>query len=204
MKKCSVCNKECKTLKRGMCEKHYRQFMKYGECKRTKYDPNEIVEYEDYAEIILYDKHCEEIARALIDLDDVDNVKEYKWCIDAYGYVRGGSTKKIQLHRFIMNCPDGKVVDHINHNPLDNRKSNLRICTKQQNEMNISIRSHNTSGITGVSIHKQTNKWRAYIEYNQKYIHLGLFNTKEEAIEARKQAEIEYFGEYRNKEDEED
>ena len=96
-----------------------------------------------------------------------------------------------------MNCPDGMVVDHINLNPLNNRKSNLRICTKQQNEMNRPTRSHNTSGVTGVSKHKQTNKWRAYIEYNQKYIHLGLFNTKEEAIKARKEAELKYFGKYR-------
>ena len=98
-----------------------------------------------------------------------------------------------------MNCPDDMVVDHINLNPLDNRKMNLRICTKQQNEMNRPLRNNNTSGITGVSLYKQTNKWRAYIEYNQKYIHLGLFDTKEDAIKARKQAEIKYFGEYRNK-----
>lgn len=65
--------------------------------------------------------------------------------------------------------------------------------------MNRPLRSHNTSGITGVSLHKQTNKWRAYIEYDQKYIHLGLFDTKEEAIKARKLAEIKYFGEYRYK-----
>ena len=197
MKVCAVEGCNGKVHGKGYCDKHYRQYKRYGKIRRTNKDPNEIIMHEDYAEIILYDKNCNEKDRALIDLDDVYKVKQYKWCLDAYGYVIGGKDKKIRLHRFIMNCPDDMVVDHINLNPLNNRKSNLRICTKQQNEMNRPTRSHNTSGVTGVSKHKQTNKWRAYIEYNQKYIHLGLFNTKEEAIKARKEAELKYFGKYR-------
>ena len=200
MKICKVERCNNKVHGKGYCNKHYIQFKRYGEIRRTLKDPNEIVLHDDYAEIILYDMNSNEKARALIDLDDVHKVKEYKWCLDGYGYVRGGKEKKIQLHRFVMNCPDDMVVDHINLNPLDNRKMNLRICTKQQNEMNRPLRNNNTSGITGVSLHKQTNKWRAYIEYNQKYIHLGLFDTKEDAVKAREQAEIKYFGEYRYKE----
>lgn len=200
MKKCSVCGKECKHLLKSMCQKHYTQFMKYGECKRTIYDPNEIIEYEDYAEVVLYNKQCEEVARTLIDLEDIEKVKDKKWNIHHNGYVMNGTTL---FHRFIMDCPDDMVVDHINHNRLDNRKENLRICTKHQNDMNKKILPNNTSGITGVSWDKRKNKWRARIKYNQKEIHLGYFNTKEEAAEARKQAELEYFGEYRNKEDEE-
>lgn len=202
MKKCAVCGKECKQLRRGMCNKHYRQFMKYGECIRTIYDLNEIVEYDDYAEIVLYNKDCEEVARALIDLDDIDKVKNYKWYLVGNGYVY---TKKmnIYLHRIIMECPDNMMVDHINHNPLDNRKSNLRVCTNSQNNMNKGKQSNNTSGYRGVDWHKQNNKWHARIHVNKRKIHLGYFDTKEEAIEARKQAELEYFGEYRNQEDEE-
>lgn len=200
MKICKVDGCNDKTHGKGYCNKHYRQFKRYGKVRRTLKDPNEIILYDNYAEIILYDINSNEKAKTLIDLDDMHKVKKYKWCLDAYGYVRGGKEKKIQLHRFIMNCPNDMVVDHVNLNPLDNRKMNLRICIKQQNEMNRPLRNNNTSGITGVSLHKQTNKWRAYIQYNQKFIHLGLFDTKEEAIKAREQAEIKYFGEYRYKE----
>ena len=179
--------------------------MKYGEVldniPRTQYDPNEIIEYEDYAEIVLYNKDCEEVARALIDLEDVDNVKEYKWHLNnSTGYVNNNKNKLL-LHRFIMDCPKDKVVDHVNHDPLDNRKENLRVCTHQENIMNSSLSKNNTSGITGVAWDKQHNKWRSQIKINRKSITLGLFNTKEEAIEARKQAELEYFGEYRNKDE---
>ena len=205
MKKCVVCGRECKQIIKGMCQKHYRQFMKYGEVldniPRTQYDPNEIIEYEDYAEIVLYNKDCEEVARALIDLEDVDNVKEYKWHLNnSTGYVNNNKNKLL-LHRFIMDCPKDKVVDHVNHDPLDNRKENLRVCTHQENIMNSSLSKNNTSGITGVAWDKQHNKWRSQIKINRKSITLGLFNTKEEAIEARKQAELEYFGEYRNKDE---
>ena len=203
MKKCIVCGKS-EVKAKGMCEKHYQQYRKYGYCldnnPRTKQDLNEIIEYEDYAEIILYDKNCEEVARALIDLDDVDKVKNYKWGLTK-GYVLNKTIR--ELHRFIMNCPDDKIVDHINHNRLDNRKSNLRICTKSQNAMNVKKRKDNTSGATGVCWNKKYNNWYAQIVVNTKCVCLGHYNTKEEAIEARKQAEIDLFGDYRNKEDEE-
>ena len=107
----------------------------------------------------------------------------------------------IKLHRYIMNCPEDMVVDHINHNTLDNRKENLRICTKKQNERNIKLRSNNVSGYTGVGFHKETNKWRAYIQKDNKLITLGLFKNKKDAIKARKEAEKKYFGEFRNKYD---
>lgn len=203
MKKCKICGKN-EVKANGMCEKHYRQYRKYGHCldnnPRTKYDPNEIIEYEDYAEIVLYDKKCNEIDRALIDLEDVDKVKDYKWGLTK-GYVLNKSIK--ELHRFIMDCPDDMIVDHINHNRLDNRKSNLRLCNKSQNAMNTKKRKNNTSGTTGVYWDKKYNNWYSQIFINDKCMHLGHFNTKEEAIEARKQAEIDLFGEYRNKEDEE-
>lgn len=201
MKKCSVCGKECNRLVKGMCIKHYQQVMKHGEIlERTKYDPNEIVKYDDYAEVVLYNNQCKEIARALIDLDDIDKVKQYKWSIiNKYVVCK---SKKIRLHRLIMDCPDDKVVDHINHNKLDNRKSNLRICTQHQNNINVSTRKTNTSGKTGVSLDKRRNKWRARVQINGKEKHLGYFDTKEDAIEARKQAEIDAYGEYRNKDNE--
>ena len=200
MKKCKVEGCNSKHRARGYCNKHYKQFMKYGEIKRTKYDPNEIIVHEDYAEIVIYNQKCEEVARTLIDIDDVDKIKNYKWCLKAQGYIHSGSKSKIiNLHRLIMDCPDDMVVDHINHNKLDNRKSNLRICTHHQNSMNISKHSNNTSGVSGINWRKDEQKWVARIGINNKRLFLGYFNTKKEAIEARKQAEIDLFGEYRNK-----
>lgn len=202
MAKCEICHREVGKLRLGMCVKHYAQYKKHGHCldknPRTLKDKNEIVVYSDYAEIILYDKQNEEMGRTKVDLEDINKVENLKWCIDKYGYVVCGNLN-IKLHRYIMNCPIDMVVDHINLKPLDNRKSNLRICTKQQNEMNTSLKSHNTSGVTGVGFHKETNKWRAYIQHNGEFIHLGLFGEKEDAIKSRKDAEIKYFGEYRKK-----
>lgn len=202
MTKCKICHRKVDKLRLGMCAKHYGQYKKYGYCldknPRTLKDRNEIVICSDYAEIILYDKQNNETARTKIDLEDVNKVKHLKWCIDKHGYAVCGNLN-IKLHRHVMNCPIDMVVDHINRKPLDNRKSNLRICTKQQNEMNTNLRHHNTSGVTGVGFHKESDKWRAYIQNNGEFVHLGLFDKKEEAIESRKNAEIKYFGEYRNK-----
>ena len=105
--------------------------------------------------------------------------------------------KMIKLHRYIMNINNSNlVVDHINRNPLDNRKSNLRICSYKENSFNKSIRVDNTSGIPGVSFHKINKKWRAKIKYNNLTIHLGYFEDINEALINRRVAEEILFGEY--------
>ena len=201
MKTCKVegCNNKHKA--KGYCQKHYQQLLRHGETsERTIFTPNKIIKNVDYAEVVLYNKQCEEVARALIDLDDIDKVKEHKWNL-SHGYVRSKKNSMF-LHRFIMDCPDDMVVDHINHNKLDNRKENLRVCTQHQNSMNKSMCSNNTSGVIGVYLDKSNNKWYAQIHRNKKCVNLGSFDTIEEATEARKLAELEIYGEYRNKEDE--
>ena len=193
MRTCSVEGCENKHYGKGYCHKHYQQFRRHGFVSdRTKYDRNEIIEYDDYAEIVLYNKDNYEVARAIIDLEYVDVVKKHKWCL-THGYAK--SDEFGFLHRLIVNCPDDLVVDHINHNRLDNRISNLRICTRQENCMN-SGKRYNSSGVTGVTWAQNRNRWHARIVINGKQKHLGYFKTKEEAIEARRQAEIEYYGEF--------
>ena len=96
-----------------------------------------------------------------------------------------------------MDCPKDMVVDHINMNPLDNRKCNLRICTMQQNNFNKKEQTNNTSGRVGVTWDKQTNKWLAQIQVDGKNIKLGRFKNKEDAIKVREEAELKYFGEYK-------
>ena len=195
MKTCKVEGCNNKYHAKGYCSKHYRQMRDFGEIRRTRFDSNEIIEYEDHAEIVLYNKHCEEIGRTLIDLDDVDKARSYKWGITK-GYAQ--SSKGILLHRLIMNPGDDMVVDHINHDKLDNRKDNLRICSTRQNTMNQNVSKNSTSGITGVTWDKTNGKWMAYIKVNYRQITLGRFTNLDDAIQARMDAEIEYFGEYRN------
>ena len=81
-KKCIVCSRECDRLTKGMCTKHYSQYRRHGKIlENTKYEPNKIVEYEDHAEIILYNKNYKEVGRTLIDLEDIDKVKNLRWWI---------------------------------------------------------------------------------------------------------------------------
>lgn len=192
---CKVENCDGKHYCKGYCNRHYRQFKKYGHIlERTPRDPNEIIEYDDYAEIVLYNKQSEEVGRAIIDLECIDLIKDYKWYLDSENYVVNSEIGK--LHRFLMNAPKGIVIDHKNRNPLDNRLNNLRPCTVQQNSMNRSVQCNNTSGVSGVYWSNTYNKWIARIKINGKAKHLGYFKELEEATKARRQAEIDYFGEY--------
>lgn len=199
MKICEVEGCHCKVKAKGYCSKHYTQLLRYGKVfnKTIKDKTNKIIQYENYAEIILLNLQSEEIGRVIIDKDDIDKVKDFKWHL-SHGYARNNEIGF--LHRLIMNCPQDMVVDHINHNPLDNRKSNLRICTQQENMLNQSVRKDNTSGHKGICWNKEKNKWQSSIYINGKKKHLGYFNTKEEAIKVRQEAEIKYFSEYRYKE----
>lgn len=139
------------------------------------------------------------------DIEDYDLVKQYCWHTNRTGYIHTNMprsernfTKRFGmfLHRLIMDCPDDMVIDHINHNPADNRKSNLRIVTPLQNGFNKTVLCNSTSGVTGVSWSKQLNKWRAYIMLHNKQINLGCYKNFEDAVAARKKAEEEIFGEY--------
>ena len=134
------------------------------------------------------------------DHQDYDLVSRYSWCKDKDGYLTAGSghdgTAK-RLHSLIMGKPEkGYVIDHINHNPKDNRRCNLRIVPFFVNCINTGIRATNKSGITGICWEKSRNKWRVMIGYMNQNIFIGRYNSLDDAIEARKNAEKKYFGEY--------
>jgi hypothetical protein len=132
------------------------------------------------------------------DLEDYDKIKDYCWSFDKHGYVQGNNKKsKIKFHRLVTSCPDDMVVDHINHIKYDNRKSNLRICSQHENNMNRSIVTNNTSGVTGVTWNKKLNKWSAQIGVNGKNIYLGVYENFKDAVKSRKEAEEKYFVEFR-------
>ena len=131
------------------------------------------------------------------DKDDFPLIQKYYWHLHN-GYVHANTNRSyISMHRLVMNVPEELVIDHINHDCSDNRKANLRICTSHQNVCNKIIAKNNKSGKTGVC--KEGEKWHSYIFYNGKTIHLGRFNNFEDAVNIRKEAEIEYFEEFANK-----
>ena len=99
--------------------------------------------------------------------------------------------------------PLEKLVDHIDGDKSNNKINNLRLASKSENGRNrVNLSSNNTSGVIGVCWDKKAKKWKAYIMINGKTKHLGYFINKEDAIKARKEGEIKYFGDFRSKEPE--
>jgi len=159
----------------------------------------------------------------LVDEEDFSFLSQYNWSVTEMEYVwtkiNGITT---YMHRLIMNCPENLTVDHINHNPLDNRKSELRICTYSQNNYNRKCGSKNSaSKYKGVRKSSLENKWQSEVVFEGKTYLVGGFYTqeysalmydekakelqgvyaylnnismtKEEIIKLEKEAEIQYF-----------
>lgn len=146
--------------------------------------------------------------RCIIDADDLEKVLKHHWNMSKKGYIyskfmENKISKIVYIHRLVLGVKDKRIVDHINGNPLDNRKCNLRIVSRLENVWNHKEFITNTSGFTGIKKNKKGKEWSAFIGYKNKYIHLGSFDNKQDAINARKTAEIKYYGEYRRKENEE-
>lgn len=136
-----------------------------------------------------------------IDADDFDKIKNYCW--------REVKSRRADITSRICTSIDNKTVymhqvigfkayDHVDRNELNNRKYNLRPCSKSQNSANRNLQQNNTSGVTGVYWYANRNKWVAQISFKQKQIRktLGYFANKDDAIRARLNAEMQYFGEF--------
>ncbi len=185
------------------CKKHRWQYEKFGKFldnnPRSIKDRNQIIEYADYAEIILYNKNSDEVARALIDIDDIEKVKNMKWRKTGHHVSSDveGSKFQILLHRFILGVSDINIdVDHIDRDVLNNKKANLRVCSHQENTFNCSLSKNNTSGFIGISWSKSRDKWEPSLFINGKRLYLGRYENIEDAVVARLKAEKEYFGEF--------
>ena len=185
MKLCSIddCNREA--LARSWCQRHYNRWHRGRPIEgRTRLDPNEIRQYGEIAEVDVYNTRGEVVHTFLIDAEDQSRVSQYKW-----GYLvktdrsnwgpyivrhgKGGGIKTIYLARYLMNpIPNGRkwVVDHIDGNTLNNRKSNLRV-VKQQ------INIENTKVPQGVVLSKERG-WVARISRG--------FETEDQAWEQRR------------------
>ena len=194
---CNICGRPLTKIIRShgyiLCNKHYNQFKKYGKFldynPRTLQDKNEFHIFGDITYIDLYDKNCNMIGCAIIDTEDLEKVRYIKWKLSGSGYAMntpkfsGGSK---HMSRVILGTD--QFVDHINHNTLDNRKCNLRIVNRSQNQMNANYKG----------VYKTANgTFYARIKLNQKNISLGTYVFEEEAYWARWYAETILFKEYR-------
>lgn len=133
----------------------------------------------------------------IVDDSDYERLSKFKWCINNGYAVRNalidGKQFTVLMHREIMNTPSGYFTDHINGIKTDNRRCNLRVCTRSENQANRGAASNNKIGLKGVS----KNSWgtfRARIAVNGKIIHLGCFSTTEEARQAYIAASLQYHG----------
>lgn len=139
-----------------------------------------------------------------IDIDDIDRCKPYTWGINkycfpgskeifyVYTYLDG---KIFFLHRYILEDYQSPSIDHINSDTTNNTKNNLQACDYSVNGMKKAIPKSNTSGHKGVfwCWHLKTPKWKAFMRIDYQYHHLGYFNTYEEAVMARREAENNFF-----------
>lgn len=137
----------------------------------------------------------------IIDTSKYDLIKNFCWLKSKNGYVisRDGNTKKLTyLHRLILNnAPNNMDIDHINRNKLDNRLENLRICTHAENMQNCEKNSFELTEAGVRFIERNTlHPWIATICYKGNNMYLGSYETKEEAVLARKRAEKEIKGEF--------
>jgi hypothetical protein len=131
-----------------------------------------------------------------IDDSDFELVSKYIWGIDngyPYSSIKGN---RVRLHRMLLGLVtgDGNLVDHKDGNPLNNRRDNIRVCTRSQNNRNARKKSRNTSGLKGVTRHR--NKWLAQIYSGSKHIILGQYSDKIEAAKAYDKAADNYHGEF--------
>ena len=143
---------------------------------------------------------------AIVDPEDYERLAKYKWF--AIRFERGyyalrrakdskGRQRNVRMHREIMGEPKGKIIDHINHNGLDNRKANLRVVTSQQNTWNKrKQRGGYSSRYKGVSWFKRLGKWQVRITYNGKSIFIGYFDDQITAARAYDAKAAELYGDY--------
>lgn len=138
---------------------------------------------------------------AIVDDDLYDWASQFSWYLHSEGYAvreewNGGNKKRFRMHREINKTPKGMDTDHINGNRLDNRRDNLRTCTRSKNLQNARVRDSNRTGYKGVAIHKASGLYHAYINVDGKQISLKYHKTPEDAARAYNRAAIKYFGEF--------
>lgn len=139
---------------------------------------------------------------ALIDEADFPTIEPFRWhALVRRGVVYAGACPgkkdRLLMHRLIMGATKGTVVDHISHDGLDNRRSNLRVCSQSQNQANqlVQANTRKTSRFKGVSLNKG-GRWSATIQVRGQRLRLGTFGSEDDAARAYDQAANDAFGEF--------
>lgn len=196
--KCIVCGNEVTRLNKGMCYKHYKQCKQYGyitdSTPSTMSGKHNVIEHDNYNVIEIINK--DKVISVMIDKEDTDKITKSKWslCGDTnYNYIFNATINKY-LEDYIMSNDDRKAnrILFINGNSLDMRKDNLK-CISIKEYKHLNRYKSNKSNVIGVSFDKSKNKWKAYISVDTRFISLGTYADKNDAIRARIDAENKYF-----------
>jgi HNH endonuclease/AP2 domain len=141
----------------------------------------------------------------IVDAADLPFVSSFKWCAQPVGQGRfyvstRRNNKLLLLHRVLLRAAEDQWVDHINHDPLDNRRSNIRLCSKQENAINktkqLGCHLSQYKGVAYAAYLNKKNPWMAFISKNKKRTHLGYFPTELEAAQAYNQAALHLHKEF--------
>lgn len=163
----------------------------------TKCPPN-ILYTANYAMVELNCRKKEEKPQfAYISLCDTDKIMEYNWSCTQYGYARNGKTG-IFMHRLILKPSKGMFIDHVNRNKLDNRRTNLRICTEQENSLNKASPCTSLTGYKGISFScNKKGGFQVQVGKDGKYYTGGkVFYDLKEAIEKANELLLKYHGRF--------
>jgi hypothetical protein len=132
---------------------------------------------------------------AYVDAADYDWVSQWNWCLHNGYAARRERGKTIYLHRAIVPAPQGMVVDHLNHNRLDDTRANLEVCTQGENLRNTRKRRGTASRFRGLYLCKRTGKWCPRIRFEGKYVYHGSFAEESAAARAYDHKAVELLGE---------
>lgn len=214
-KKCTICGRLTNRTYnlngyKCVCSKHMHQIHKYGHpLDKNPHTNSDLNDYEIKGDIVifnLYNQKNEKNGEFIIDFEDIEKVKYYKWRISHSHVITGlpyNGTQK-DLSWIVLGLTQKEiseqhiVVDHKDGNGFNNRKNNLRICSQGENVINKSFMSNNTSGFIGVSYREEKNRYDPEIRRDEIRCHLGYTETLKEAVYKRYYAEQVVFGQFAN------
>lgn len=168
--KCDHCDK--KPLAKNLCSRHYAQVRKRGSVYNTYIDREPVavddtLEYRLPGGTVIVDKDFKHAGTVTMSTS---------------GYAKIGNR---YLHRLIMAAKDGEYIDHVNRNPLDNRRANLRLANANENSTNQKASVNNKTGVRGIYQSPYNGKYVAQVQFEKRKYHVGTFESLEEASKAR-------------------
>ena len=216
-KVCDVCgsgrgvrlyrNLNGKPVNKNLCYKHFNQLNRFGEFldnnPRTINDQNEIHDMGDGTALIdLYDTSGNVIAQTVVDIEDVDRVKNMRWRTSVKRHkvyvISGSGQRQVYLARYLMDYDGPLEVDHRDGDSLNNRKKNLRIVTRTENMHNLCAKDTSKTQIRGVSYAKRGQVYAVNFKMGDMRLYFKSFDTLPEAAYIRLLCERKFLGQFQN------